>query len=185
MDDTKSCLFEPNTLHFSKTEMSSLKEHVERFAKQLMDVKQGIEQTKELLEQTKRVHEDGMQLIKKHELEVEEEEAKAKNKKQKKEEDDDFILVVYLLPQTHDIDSDGDGGCQKYDMEIQVDCYKIPVSDLGKDGTPLASCEDIKDLRREWWQLGKEKERYRVYDDSTTYNTVLRLSRARYQVVFI
>ncbi len=164
--------------------MSSLEE---RIAKQLMDMKQGIERTKELLEQTKRVHEDGMQLIKKHELEVKEEE-EARNKKQKKEEDDDekYIIVCQHLPQPHDYIEDEYGGCENMDMEVRVRCYKIPFSDLGKEGTPFASCKSIDGLCHEFNGMSGT-EPYRVYLDyqGVTPYTTFELSPARYRIVFI
>ncbi len=165
--------------------MSSLEE---RIAKQLMDMKQGIERTKELLEQTKRVHEDGMQLIKKHELEVKEEE-EARNKKQKKEEEDDdekYIIFCQHFPRAHDYISGEYDECENVDMEIEVRCYKIPFSDLGKEGTPFASCRSIDGLCHEFNGMSG-KEPYRVYLDyqGVTPYTTFELSPARYRIVFI
>ncbi len=144
---------------------------------------------------------DEEQVEKKQKTEKESPESSSSSEEEEEEEeddedDDDYILLVDLAPQPHCRISDGDGGCENVDMEIQIKCHKIPVSDLGKSGTPFVSCKDVKDLQRFWRQYGSVldeggKERYRVYnesindDDTIPNNTILDLSLARYQVVFV
>lgn len=138
---------------------------------------------------------------KKHELdekEKEEEEEQANEKKQKTEEasssseeedDDDYILVIVLSPQPHDIFTIGPDAhqCDQEDIETKIKCYKIPVSDLGKPGTPFAHCVTAQNVRDDFYRIGDGKDGYRFFDTLNTTQSVFHLSRerARYQVVFI
>ncbi len=114
------------------------------------------------------------------------EEIKA-SKRQKKEEDDDYIIVIVLSPQSHDIFSMGPDmhQCDQEDIETKVECYMIPVSDLGKPGTPFVHCTEVQHVRDNFYTVG-DTGRYRVYDALNTHpRSVLDLSRGRHQLVFI
>lgn len=114
------------------------------------------------------------------------EEVKA-SKRQKQEEEDDYILVVVLSPQSHHIFSMGPdmNQCDQEDIVTKIECYKIPVSDLGKPGTPFVHCTEVQHVRDNFHTVGDTK-RYRVYDALNTHpRSVLDLSHGRHQVVFI
>ncbi len=111
------------------------------------------------------------------------------SKRPKKEEEDDYILVIVLSPQPHDIFTIGPDAhqCDQEDIETKIKCYKIPVSDLGKPGTPFAHCLTAQNVRDDFCRIGDGKDGYRCFDTLNTTQSVFHLSRerARYQVVFI
>lgn len=125
---------------------------------------------------------------KKRELEdTAKEEAKAS--KRRKKEEEDYILVMVLSPQSHEIATIGPDmdQCDQEDIETKIECYKIPVSDLGKPGTPFAHCLTAQNVRDDFYRVGDAKDSYRCFDTLNTTQSVFELSRgrARYQVVFI